>query len=167
MSHVDALITELEQEAHSTRRVLERIPEDKLDWKPHEKSMTFGELAMHVAAIPGAVTELSTKPSSDVNTPVPRPSAANVSEILATLDDSLERARTLLSSMDDAALESPWKMMNGDQEILVMPRSVFLRSILLNQWYHHRGQLTVYLRLTNTPVPGIYGASADEAPAIE
>lgn len=161
MLTVDDLLQELEQEAHSTRRVLERVPDGRLDWKPHAKSMTLGELAMHVANLPGAIAEISTR-DFDVKTVIPRPTARSAAELLAALDQSLSRARTVLSTMDDAALASPWRAVNGDQVVWSLPRGQFLRSVMLNHWYHHRGQLTVYLRQTGAPVPAIYGDSADE-----
>src|SRR5215210_6997512 len=164
MLTIDDLLQELEQEVPPTRRALERVPEDRLDWKPHEKSMTLGVLAMHVASLPGVIAELSVQPSFDVRTPVPRPSATSVAELVGTLDQSVARARTVLRGMDDASLALPWKMMNGAQQIFAVPRGGLLRSVMLNHWYHHRGQLTVYLRETGALVPAIYGASADEKP---
>ena len=166
MMTVDDLLQELEGEAQATRRILERVPHDKLAWKPHDKSMSLGQLAMHIATLPGAIAELSVQETFEVNTDVPRPGATSVAEVMGALEQSLTKAKTLLAAMDDAALASPWRMVNGDQEVAVMPRSALLRSILLNHWYHHRGQLTVYLRLTGASVPGIYGASADEAPVF-
>lgn len=164
MLTIDDLLQELEHEAQSTRRVLERVPADHLDWKPHPKSLTLGQLAMHVATLPGAIAELSTRPGLDVKTEIPRPGAGSVAELLSALDGSLARAKAVLRDMDDAALASPWRMMDGDREMASVPRGGLLRSILLNHWYHHRGQLTVYLRQTGALVPAIYGASADEVP---
>jgi uncharacterized damage-inducible protein DinB len=161
MLTIDDLLQELEQEAHTTRRVLERVPDDRLDWKPHDKSLTLGQLAMHVATLPGAIAEISTR-AFDVKTVIPRPSATSAAELLVVLDESLARARTLLGAMDDAALVSPWRMVTGDREVATVPRGKLLRSILLNHWYHHRGQLTVYLRQTGALIPPIYGDSADE-----
>ncbi len=161
MLTVDDIIQELEQETPGTRRVLERIPEDRLEWRPHSKSMTMGQLAMHVANLPGAIVEVSRHPF-DVRTPIPRPGAESVAQILATFEESLARARQLLAAMTDADLAGPWRMMNGDQELWSIPRGAFLRSVLLNHWYHHRGQLTVYLRQTGALVPAVFGDSADE-----
>jgi uncharacterized damage-inducible protein DinB len=155
---------ELEQEAHTTRRTLERVREDKLEWKPHEKSMTLGVLAMHVATLPAALGELSLQPSFDASVVVPRPTTTSISALLETHDRSVARAREILGSMDDAALELPWRMMNGSTELFSMTRGMFLRSVLFNHWYHHRGQLSVYLRETGALVPSIYGPSADERP---
>jgi uncharacterized damage-inducible protein DinB len=153
---------ELEQEAQATRRVLERVPEDKLGWKPHPKSMTLGQLAMHVANLPGAIAELAAGSSFDVTTPIPRPGASSTSQVLTLFDESLARARKVLSAMNDAALGAPWRMMKGDRELWSIPRGGFIRSVMLNHWYHHRGQLTVYLRQTGALVPAVYGDSADE-----
>jgi uncharacterized damage-inducible protein DinB len=161
MMTIDDIMQELEQEAPGTRRVLERIPEDQLDWRPHPKSMTMGELAMHVANIPGAIVEVSQRPF-DVRTPIPRPGAGSLAQILAVFDESLGRARVLLGAMNDADLAAPWSMMDGDKELWSIPRGAFLRSVLLNHWYHHRGQLTVYLRQTGALVPAVFGDSADE-----
>jgi uncharacterized damage-inducible protein DinB len=161
MLTIQDLLQELEQEARATRRVLERVPDDRLDWKPHEKSMTIGELAMHVANLPGAIAEVSTR-DFDVKTVIPRPSATSTAELLVVLEDSLKQAKTLLVAMADAGLASPWRMVNGDQVIMSMTRGELLRSVMLNHWYHHRGQLTVYLRQTGALVPAVYGDSADE-----
>ena len=164
MLTIDDLVQELEQEAQTTRRVLERVPEDRLDWRPHGKSMTLGQLAMHVATIPGRIAEVSTRPTFDVNTTIPRPAAASTAELLAAHDQSVTRARALLADMTDADLASPWRMVDGEREVMAMPRRALLRTVLLNHWYHHRGQLSVYLRQTGALVPAIYGASADENP---
>jgi len=161
MLTVHDIAQELEQEAQATRRVLERVPGNQLGWKPHEKSMTLGQLAMHVANLPGAIAEVSTGPF-DVRTPIPRPDATSTEQVLALFDESLRRARTILAGMNDADLTTPWSMMNGSQELWSIPRGAFLRSVMLNHWYHHRGQLTVYLRQTGALVPAVYGDSADE-----
>ncbi len=126
--------------------------------------MTLGQLAMHVATLPDAIAKLSTLGSFDVNTEIPRPGATSVAELTATLEQSLTKARTLLGAMDDAALNSPWRVVSGDQEFATLPRGALLRSTMLNHLYYHRGQLTVYLRLTGALVPALYGASADESP---
>ena len=164
MITVNDILQELEQEAQATRRVLERLPGNKLGWKPHPKSMSLGQLAMHVANLPGAIAEVSAAPSFDVSTPVPRPEAHSTAQVLETFEASMGRARKILAAMDDAKLSSPWRMMQGDRELWSIPRGAFLRSVMLNHWYHHRGQLSVYLRLLNVPVPVIYGRSADEDP---
>ena len=163
MSMIDALIQELDQEAQTTRRVLERVPGDKLGWKPHPKSMSLGQLAMHVATTPGGVAEISQRSPF----PVPQftqPSATSAAELVPALDQSVARARDILRGMNDAALGNMWRVVDGDREIMAMPVGAVLRTIMLNHWYHHRGQLSVYLRELNVPVPSIYGPSADENP---
>lgn len=164
MVTIRELLQELEQEARATRRVLERVPDDRLEWRPHPKSLTLGQLAMHVATLPGALADVSTWPKFDVHREIPRPSAASTAELVETLDRSVADAKALLGGMNDAALASPWTMVDGDREVGTMPRRVFLRSSMFNHWYHHRGQLTVYLRQMEAPIPAIYGDSADEKP---
>lgn len=158
---VPDLLLELEQEAQATRRILERVPEERLNWTPHPKSMTLGQLAMHIANIPGAIAEVS-RESFDVNTVIPRPTATETGQILRTLDESLARARSILEAMSDGDLQAPWRMMKGEEVIFAITRGELCRSVMLNHWYHHRGQLTVYLRLLGVAVPAIYGDSADE-----
>jgi uncharacterized damage-inducible protein DinB len=157
------MLEELEQEAQATRRVLERVPADRLGWRPHAKSMTLGELGMHVAMLPGALAGVATGTGFDVNTEIPRPTAASTVELLETLGRSVAEAKALLGEMDEAFLASSWTMRDGEREIWSIPRRAFLRSVLFNHWYHHRGQLTVYLRLTGALVPAVYGDSADES----
>jgi len=160
---IDALISELEQEAATTRRVLERVPDDQLAWKPHPKAMSLGQLAHHVAWIPGAVVEFSSQETA-TQPDFQHPTAASTAELLPALDASVAKAKTLLGAMDDAALAATWRLMDGDREVMAIPRGAFLRSVMLNHWYHHRGQLSVYLRTLNVPLPSIYGPSADENP---
>ena len=163
MTIVGGLLQELEQEAQTTRRVLERVPEEHLGWKPHAKSMSLGQLALHVATVPGGVAEISVQSPC----PVPQftqPSATSAAELVPALNESVARAKQLLSTMDDAAMAATWRLVNGDREVMAIPRGALLRSIMLNHWYHHRGQLSVYLRQLGVPVPSIYGPSADENP---
>jgi len=163
MALVDTLLQELEQEAQTTRRVLERVPDAHLGWRPHAKSMTLGQLAMHIALVPGGVAEAAAQPS--MQRPLfPQPSPSSASELVPLLEDSIKRARKALEGLDDRALAATWRILDGEQEILAMPRVAFLRSIMLNHWYHHRGQLLVYLRLLNLSVPSVYGPTADENP---
>jgi uncharacterized damage-inducible protein DinB len=163
MAMIDGLLQELEQEAQTTRRVLERVPDAHLGWKPHQKSMTLGQLAMHVATTPGGVAEIASQPSIQLPK-FTQPSAANAAELVPALQESVAKAKKLLAGMDDAALAVTWRVMDGEQAVMAMPRGAVLRSIMLNHWYHHRGQLSVYLRLLGVPVPSIYGPSADENP---
>jgi uncharacterized damage-inducible protein DinB len=163
MSIINALIQELEQEAQTTRRVLERVPGDKLAWKPHPKSMSLGQLALHVATTPGGVAEISQK--NPFQAPeFKQASATSAEELVPTLEQSVSRAKEILRGMDDASLSTIWRVVDGDREIMAVPIGGVLRSIMLNHWYHHRGQLSVYLRELNVPVPSIYGPSADENP---
>lgn len=164
MATIAELLDELVQEAATTRRVLERVPEDQLGWKPHDKSMTMGQLALHIAMVPGAIAELATRSQFDISTPVPRPQPESVAQILAALQQSITTAKASLHSLSDSSLADPWKMVAGTREVFAMPRGGLIRTVLLNHWYHHRGQLTVYLRQTGALVPSVYGPSADENP---
>jgi uncharacterized damage-inducible protein DinB len=161
MMTVNDILQELEQEAQATRRVLERLPDSRLQWKPHPKSMSLGQLALHVANIPGRIAEISTA-SFDASTPIPRPEADSAAQVLEAFEASMVQARRVLRTMKDSELSSPWRMMQGDRELWSIPRGAFLRSVMLNHWYHHRGQLTVYLRQNGVPLPAVYGDSADE-----
>ena len=164
MALVDGILQELEQEAQTTRRVLERVPNDQLTWRPHEKSRTLGELALHIAIVPGAVAEFvgtqSTVQAPEFSDLQPK----DASELIAALDESIAKAKKILGGKDDAFLMATWRMMQGERELLALPRLAMLRSIMLNHWYHHRGQLSVYLRELDVPIPSIYGPSADENP---
>ncbi|HEX6408117.1 MAG TPA: DinB family protein [Gemmatimonadales bacterium] len=161
MMTVNDILQELEQESQATRRVLERLPEQSLQWRPHPKSMSLGQLAMHVANIPGRIAEISTA-SFDASTPIPRPEADSTAQVLEAFEASMVQARQVLRAMSDSELSSPWRMMQGDRELWSIPRGAFLRSVMLNHWYHHRGQLTVYLRQNGASLPAVYGDSADE-----
>lgn len=163
MALIDGLLQELEEEARTTRRVLERVPGNQLAWRPHAKARTLGELALHVANVPGGVAEIAVQ--SPVQAPrFTDPSPMSASELIPALEGSIAKAKRLLDGMDDATLMATWRLLQGDRELLAIPRMAFLRSIMLNHWYHHRGQLTVYLRELGVPVPSIYGPSADENP---
>ena len=164
MKMIDGMLAELEQEAETTRRVLERIPQAHLSWKPHPKSMSLGQLALHVATVPGMVAELA---ALDIIPEPPafiQPEAATTSELLPSLTDSVAKAKRALGGFDDSKMGETWRLRSGGKEILAMPRAAFVRAIMLNHWYHHRGQLLVYLRLLNLPVPSVYGPTADENP---
>ncbi len=163
MAMIDGLLRELEQEAQTTKRVLERVPQAHLGWKPHEKSMSLGQLALHIATVPGNVAQMIAQPSMQRPNFV-QPPATQVSQLLPALENTVKQAKAALGSMDDAAITATWRVLDGDREIMAMPRIAALRAIMLNHWYHHRGQLSVYLRQLNVPVPSIYGPSADENP---
>jgi len=160
---IDSLLQELEQEAQTTRRVLERVPEN-LDWRPHPKARSLGQLAMHVAMIPGALAELATSPSPAQSPNFIDPPLESASQLVPILDESVAKARKILTGIEDATLFETWRMMQGEREVFAVPRLGILRSIMLNHWYHHRGQLSVYLRELDVPIPSIYGPSADENP---
>lgn len=159
----EELITELAREADTTRRVLERVPEDRLSWTPHPKSLTLGQLALHVARIPGVIADLLNEPVRDIPF-VPRPEAASRGELLQALDDSVERATEILGSWTTDDLAADWTMTIRSAPVFTVPRVEMVRSVMFNHVYHHRGQLTVYLRLLDVPVPSVYGDSADEKP---
>ena len=160
---IEALLQELEQEAQTTRRVLERVPADQLAWKPHDRSMSLGQLAMHVATVPGAIAEISSQSPFPLPSFV-QPSATTAAELIPALEQSITKARAVLRTMDDAALSKTWRAVAGDTEVMAIPIGALFRSIMLNHWYHHRGQLAVYLRQVGAKVPSIYGPSADENP---
>ena len=163
MSAIELFLQELEQEAQTTRRVLERVPGDQLAWKPHDKSMSLGQLALHIASVPGAIAEITQISPF----PVPRfeqPSAKTATELVPALEQSLAKARSILAKLDDADLAKIWRVVDGEREVMAVPVGAALRALMLNHWYHHRGQLLVYLRLLDQPVPSVYGPTADENP---
>ncbi len=162
---MDAMLSELREEAVTTRRVLERVPPEKLSWKPHAKSMSLGQLAFHVASIPGSLTKLTQLDefdASQANFTPPQPK--DLGQIYAALEQGVRSAAEYLTSMSDKVASANWRLTFRGKEAFRKPRVVVLRSIMLNHWYHHRGQLSVYLRLLDVPVPVIYGRSADENP---
>ena len=163
MALIDGMLQELEQEAQTTRRVLERVPDSHLTWRPHKRARTLGELALHVASVPGGVAEIAAQSTPQAPQFID-PSPTSASELIPALDRSIAKAKSVLGGMDDATLTATWRLMQGDREVMAMPRVVFLRSTMLNHWYHHRGQLSVYLRELGVPIPSIYGPSADENP---
>lgn len=165
MSLVNAFIQELDNEAATTRRLLERVPADKLTWKPHPKSMSLGQLALHVASAPGVTAEWAIPDVFEFTgrgEGAPQPSSA--SEILDAHAKSLSSTKQSLNTIGDAGLHAGWKATMGGQTLMTMPKIAFVRAIVMNHWIHHRGQLSVYLRLLDVPVPSIYGPSADENP---
>jgi uncharacterized damage-inducible protein DinB len=163
MRLVDSILTEIDQEAKTTKRVLDRIPEDKLAWKPHPKAFSLGQLALHIASVPGNVAALAVPDSMEAPN-FSQPEAKTRQEVLDTFSKSLETAKDTLKKMDDARLMSTWSLTKNGKVLMSIPRIGFIRSILMNHNYHHRGQLSVYLRILNVPVPSIYGPSADENP---
>lgn len=164
MPMIDALLPEFDHEMTTTRKLLERVPEDRLDWKPHQKSYTLGQLAQHVATIPmwGAMTLTQTE--LDLGGAAPPPQMRTRAELLAAFDQNAANARSALSGKTDGELLVPWTLKNGGQTIFSMPRAGVLRGFVLSHLIHHRGQLSVYLRMQDVPLPSIYGPSADESP---
>jgi uncharacterized damage-inducible protein DinB len=162
---MEELLNELRLEGETTRRLLERVPEGHLSWRPHPKSMTLGQLALHVATIPGDLIRLAQLDEFDASNanfdpPVPESKMA----IDAAFGKSLEEAAEYFAALDCEAAGSTWRLKLKGQELFAMPRAAMVRSFLLNHWYHHRGQLTVYLRLLDVPLPVVYGRTADENP---
>jgi uncharacterized damage-inducible protein DinB len=164
---VSTLVAELNNEFPITRRVLERVPADKLAWQPHAKSMSLGQLAQHVALIPGNMARLSQQDGVDMATrKMEYASGESAAAILTTFDASVSAALSLVGSLDDAAANAPWRMTFGEREVFAVPRIAMLRTMLLHHMIHHRGELVVYLRLLDVPVPVVYGKSADENPFV-
>jgi uncharacterized damage-inducible protein DinB len=159
----DALLPEFDHEMAVTRKLLERVPEDKFTWKPHAKSMSLVELATHVANLPswGAVT-LS---QSEFDVAAHRNTAATSrADLLARFDANIAETRAALVGKIDPEMMAPWTLKHNGQTLFTMPKAAVWRSFMLNHLIHHRGQLSVYLRLNDVPVPAMYGPSADEAP---
>ena len=163
MSLTDAMLREMEQEAHATRRLLERLPEDKLSWKSHSKSFSLGQLALHIAQLPGFIPAMAAQDVFEAPQ-FHQPEAQSREETLRTLEEGLVTAKGILSAMDDVKVVEPWTLLLNGKPVMTVPRLEVLRTILLNHYYHHRGQLSVYLRLLDVPLPSIYGPSADESP---
>jgi len=162
---VEPIVSEFREEVATTRRVLERVPANKLMWKPHPKSMTLGQLAWHIAAVPGRLGRIIQQESFDITQGdflPPQPN--NIAEIMTEFAQSVRDGEHCLHEMTDQQARGMWWLMRKDRQLLSRPRIEIVRTIMLNHWYHHRGQLSVYLRLLNVPVPVIYGRSADENP---
>lgn len=158
-------ISELEQEAATTRRVLERVPGDQFGFQPHPRSMALGKLALHVAGIPGAFARMGRMDGLDVATAqFSPPDPESVDQILQTLDTGVADAHSFLSELTDETANAPWRAHHGERELFTVPRLGLVRRLMLNHWYHHRGQLLIYLRMLDVPVPSVYGPSADENP---
>lgn len=161
------MLPEYDAEMAGTRKVLERVPEDKWDWKIHEKSASIGWLANHLSNIPSWVEMTITRDSLDVE-PVPgEPSRAEllttVDAVLERFDANVARGRELLETVDDETLHGPWSLLKQGQVLMTMPRLACLRTWVLNHMIHHRAHMCVYLRVNDIPVPGLYGPSADDA----
>lgn len=163
MAIADSILMEMDMETKTTQRVLDRVPEDKLTWKPHPTSQSLGQLAMHIAIVQGRIAAVATEDVHELgdNTP-PQPKSHR--EILDAFSAGTARAKEVVKGFDDARMMSTWTLKRNGKVLMSVPRVGLLRSIMLNHVYHHRGQLAVYLRMLNVPVPSIYGPSADENP---
>jgi uncharacterized damage-inducible protein DinB len=166
MRLVDPYLMEMEQESVATRRVLERVPENKLSWRPHPKSYSLGQLALHVANIPQAIAGLAAQDPYEMGN-FSQVEATSRKELLDSLDASLKGAREILNGFDDARMMAIWHLTRGGVEIMALPRFAMLRTIMFNHLYHHRGQLLIYLRMHDVPLPSVYGPTADENPFAE
>jgi len=163
----DALLPEFDQEMGKTRTTIERCPEAKFDWKPHEKSFSMGGLANHIVDMVGWAADTIAHESFDVapvgEAPHRIEAAASQRELLEKFDANVARARTAIAGASDEDLMQSWSLLAGGKPLFTMPRVVVLRSMIFNHVIHHRGQLTVYLRINDIPVPALYGPSADES----
>jgi len=162
---MEPTIGEYQSEVEITRRILHRVPADKLTWKPHDRSMTLGQLALHIAQIPDRVSALAEMNGFDVSQAnfVP-PQPKDLNEVLTGFEGAVLEGGKRLGTMTDESASQPWTLSAGDKVVFTVPRAGIVRTIMLNHWYHHRGQLSVYLRMLEVPVPVIYGRSADESP---
>jgi uncharacterized damage-inducible protein DinB len=167
MSVAQMLLPEFDNEMKTTRRVLERVPEDRMGWQPHEKSMTLGRLASHLAELAGWGAYTLENDSLNLSPPEGPPfkpfDSKSRQEVLDVFDANVKKTRAALEqATDDAAFGKPWTLQFGERVIFTQPRGAVLRTMLFSHVIHHRGQLSVYLRLNDVPVPSIYGPSADE-----
>lgn len=164
----DMFLPELDHEMGTTRRVLERVPDGHMEWRPHPKSMTLGRLATHIAELPSFADRIlrhesfNIAPQAGETTYRPQ-TLATRQEILDLFDRNVAAARELIAGTDDAAFGQTWSFLRGDQAIFILPRVAVVRSMMFSHVIHHRGQLTVYLRLNDVPLPSVYGPTADEA----
>ncbi|MEQ1947073.1 MAG: DinB family protein [Bryobacteraceae bacterium] len=157
-----ALLPEFDHEMATTRRCLERVPDDKFAWKPHDRSMELGRLASHLAEMPTWAVAAFAKDTLDLATEYSPFHAKSNAEVLAAFDRNVAAARVAIAAATDDAYMTNWSLVNGSTVMLTMPKIVVVRSFVLNHVLHHRGQLSVYLRMNDIPVPSIYGPSADE-----
>ena len=163
MQLIELLLSEFDREVGCTRCLLEQVPDTMLAWRPHERSMTLGELTMHVSALPIWVDRIITRTSFNLEiTQKATAEPVNTDALLQAFAQYVVRARVLLSGRHDGELMEPWTLTRGKALVMTAPRIVMLRYFMLNHLIHHRGQLTVYLSLCDLPVPAIYGPSADE-----
>jgi uncharacterized damage-inducible protein DinB len=159
------MLQEFHRESAITRRVLDRVPADKLAWAPHPKSMTIGKLANHIAAVPAGISRIAQNDVHEIDPAAFAPQQPkDKKEILDTFEGSVKTAEQFIEGLTESSAMATWRLKANGHEILAIPRVELVRNIMLNHWYHHRGQLSVYLRLLEVPVPSIYGPSAGENP---
>ena len=158
----DGILPEFDHEMGTTRRLLERVPEADFAWRPHEKSFPLGHLAGHIANIPHWVEITFDESSFDAGAAPRSTPPASVADLLKTFDANVKKARAKIDEQTDPAFFARWTLMNNGAEVFTLPKIAVLRSFVMNHLIHHRGQLTVYLRLRNVPLPSIYGPTADE-----
>lgn len=169
MAIAASILPEFDHEMRVTRTLLERVPETNPDWKPHAKSMAIGQLAMHLATLPSLAQRALTQEEHDFNPPGggaperPRFEFTSTSALLDTFDENVRNARQTLAGMSDEEMMAIWSLKNAGKTLFSMPRASVLRSMVMNHMIHHRGQLNVYLRLNDVPLPSTYGPTADEA----
>ena len=163
MPLVDALLPEFDREMGTTRKLLERLPDDRFQWKPHARSFSLGELATHVATLPTWGEETLKHSELDVGDGPRPPALPSKIDVLATFDRNTVNARSALAGKTDAELMATWTLKRNGKTLFSLPKTMVLRSFVLSHLIHHRGQLSVYLRLLDVSVPSIYGPSADEA----
>jgi uncharacterized damage-inducible protein DinB len=164
MAIIDALLPEYDHEVATTRKLLERVPDGKFDWKPHAKSMSLGQLAGHLATMLSWGQATMNQSEFDLGGDHTPPSLNTQKDLLAAFDRESAATRQALAGRNDAELMAPWSLKRGGKTLFTMPKAAVMRSFVMNHMIHHRGQLSVYLRLHDVPLPSIYGPSADEQP---
>ncbi len=163
---IEPLLAELDTEALTTRRVLERVPGAHLRWKPHPKSSSLGQLSLHTAQVPASLARILS-PDAFTIVPFAQPEPDNAGELIPALDQSVAAARSFLEGLTPERALATWQLFNGSRQIMAAPRIGMVRALMFNHWYHHRGQILVYLRMLDVSVPSVYGPTADENPFAE
>lgn len=165
ISPIQLMNREFREEVAATKRILDRVPAEKLTWKPHAKSMSLGQLALHIAVIPKRISGLVQSDHFDVSQAnFNPPQAKSLEEIQAAFAESVAVGERFLAELTEESASENWRLMAKDREVFSKPRIAVIRTLMLNHWYHHRGQLSVYLRLLDVPLPVVYGRTADENP---
>jgi len=165
LSPIQLMTREFRDEVAATKRILDRVPADRLTWKPHPKSMSLGQLALHIARIPNRISGLMKSDHFDVSQAnFNPPDPANLEEIQVAFAESVRVAEAYLAELTEDSASENWRLMMKEKELSSRPRIAAIRTMMLNHWYHHRGQLSVYLRLLDVPLPVVYGRTADENP---